>query len=77
MSPLQGRGSLIGPQEVGASPYPKYEPLSGALSPLYQPWFLWNFEHPTLQGAGTGNTAPRALPWAMNLLGFQPAQSRR
>ena len=30
-----------------------------------------------LQGAGMGNTAPRALPWAMNLLGFQPAQSRR
>ena len=28
------------------------------------------------QGVGTGYTAPRALPWAMNWLGFQPAQSR-
>ena len=27
---LQGRGSLIAPQEIGASPYPKYEPLSDA-----------------------------------------------
>ena len=27
---LQGRGSLIDPQEIGASPYPKYEPLSDA-----------------------------------------------
>ena len=33
-----------------------------------EPIFL-NFEHPTLQGAGAGNMA-------MNLLGFQPAQSR-
>ena len=28
------------------------------------------------QSVGTGYTAPRALPWAMNWLGFQPAQSR-
>ena len=30
-----------------------------------------------LQGAGTGNTAPRALPWALDLLGFQPVPGRR
>ena len=30
-----------------------------------------------LQGVGNGDMIPRALPWAMNLLGFQPAQSRR
>ena len=35
--PLTGARFINRPQEVGASPYPKYEPLSGALSPLYQP----------------------------------------
>ena len=30
-----------------------------------------------LQGVGNGNMVPRALPWALNLLGFQPAQGRR
>ena len=30
-----------------------------------------------LQGVGIGNMAPRALPWATDLLGFQPAQGRR
>ena len=30
-----------------------------------------------LQGVGNGDMVPRALPWAMNLLGFQPAQGRR
>ena len=30
-----------------------------------------------LQGVGNGNMVPRALPWATNLLGFQPAQGRR
>ena len=30
-----------------------------------------------LQGVGNGNMAPRALPWATDLLGFQPAQGRR
>ena len=29
-----------------------------------------------LQGVGNGDMVPRALPWAMNLLGFQPAQGR-
>ena len=29
-----------------------------------------------LQGVGNGNMVPRALPWARNLLGFQPAQGR-
>ena len=35
--PLTGARFINRLQEVGASPYPKYEPLSGALSPLYQP----------------------------------------
>ena len=35
--PLSGARFINRLQEVGASPYPKYEPLSGALSPLYQP----------------------------------------
>ena len=30
-----------------------------------------------LQGVGNGDMAPRALPWAGDLLGFQPAQGRR
>ena len=30
-----------------------------------------------LQGVGNGDMVPRALPWAGNLLGFQPAQGRR
>ena len=30
-----------------------------------------------LQGVGNENMVPRALPWAGNLLGFQPAQGRR
>ena len=30
-----------------------------------------------LQGVGNGDMVPRALPWARNLLGFQPAQGRR
>ena len=30
-----------------------------------------------LQGVGNGDMVPRALPWATNLLGFQPAQGRR
>ena len=30
-----------------------------------------------LQGVGIGDMIPRALPWAGNLLGFQPAQGRR
>ena len=30
-----------------------------------------------LQGVGNGDMVPRALPWAENLLGFQPAQGRR
>ena len=30
-----------------------------------------------LQGVGNGYMAPRALPWATDLLGFQPAQGRR
>ena len=30
-----------------------------------------------LQGVGDGDMVPRALPWARNLLGFQPAQGRR
>ena len=34
--PLTGARFINRPQEVGACPYPKYEPLSGALSPLYQ-----------------------------------------
>ena len=38
--PLTGARFINRLQEVGASPYPKYEPLSGALSPLYQPWFF-------------------------------------
>ena len=29
-----------------------------------------------LQGVGNGNMVPRALPWALDLLGFQPAQGR-
>ena len=29
-----------------------------------------------LQGVGNRDMVPRALPWAMNLLGFQPAQGR-
>ena len=33
--PLTGARFINRPQEVGASPYPKYEPLSGA--PLYRP----------------------------------------
>ena len=36
-----------------------------------------DFEHPTLQGVGNGDMAPRALPWAEDLLGFQPAQGSR
>ena len=36
--PLTGTRFINRPQEVGASPYPKYEPPSGALAPLYQPW---------------------------------------
>ena len=35
-----------------------------------------DFEHPTLQGVGNGDMVPRVLPWAPNLLGFQPAQGR-
>ena len=31
--PLTGARFINRPQEVGASPYPKYEPLSGALAP--------------------------------------------
>ena len=30
-----------------------------------------------LQGVGNGDMVPRALPWALDLLGFQPAQGRR
>ena len=30
-----------------------------------------------LQGVGDGDMVPRVLPWAENLLGFQPAQGRR
>ena len=30
-----------------------------------------------LQGVGNGDMVPRALPWATDLLGFQPAQGRR
>ena len=30
-----------------------------------------------LQGVGNGGMVPRALPWATDLLGFQPAQGRR
>ena len=30
-----------------------------------------------LQGVGNGDMVPRALPWARDLLGFQPAQRRR
>ena len=30
-----------------------------------------------LQGVGHGDMVPRALPWARDLLGFQPAQGRR
>ena len=30
-----------------------------------------------LQGVGIGDMVPRALPWALDLLGFQPAQGRR
>jgi hypothetical protein len=30
-----------------------------------------------LTGRGNGDMVPRALPWARNLLGFQPAQGRR
>ena len=30
-----------------------------------------------LQGVGNGDMAPRALPWAGDLLGFQPAHGRR
>ena len=37
--PLTGARFINRPQKVGASPYPKYEPLSGA--PLYQPFFFW------------------------------------
>ena len=29
-----------------------------------------------LQGVGDGDMVPRALPWAPDLLGFQPAQGR-
>ena len=29
-----------------------------------------------LQGVGNGDMVPRVLPWAPNLLGFQPAQGR-
>ena len=43
--PLTGARFVNRLQEVGASPYPKYEPLSGALAPLYQPCFL-DSEHP-------------------------------
>ena len=33
-----------------------------------------DFEHPTLQGAFVyKHLIPRALPWAMEILGFQPA----
>ena len=39
--------------------------------------FFLDFEHPTLQGVGNGDMVPRALPWALDLLGFQPAQGRR
>ena len=35
--PLSGARFINRLQEIGASPYPKYEPPSGALSPLYQP----------------------------------------
>ena len=35
--PLTGARFINRLQEVGASPYPKYEPPSGALAPLYQP----------------------------------------
>ena len=35
--PLTGARFINRLQEVGASPYPKYEPPSGALSPPYQP----------------------------------------
>ena len=34
--PLTGARFINRLQEVGASPYPKYEPPSGALAPLYQ-----------------------------------------
>ena len=30
-----------------------------------------------LQGVGNGDMVPRATPWALDLLGFQPAQGRR
>ena len=33
--PLTGARFISRPQEVGASPYPKYEPLSGALAPQF------------------------------------------
>ena len=29
------------------------------------------------QGVALGDMVPRALPWALDLLGFQPAQGRR
>ena len=67
--------------ERAASPQPRATPWVSAYKRLRpvraKVWANgWLLLLP-LQGVGNGDMVPRALPWALDLLGFQPAQGRR
>ena len=53
------------------SAYKRLRPVRAKVTPNRSPLLL------PLQGVGNGDMVPRALPWALDLLGFQPAQGRR
>ena len=67
--------------ERAASPEPRATPwvsMHKRLRPVRaKVWANDLFLLLPLQGEGIGDMVPRALPWATDLLGFQPAQGRR
>ena len=67
--------------ERATSPQPRATPWVSVYKPLRpvraKVWANgWLLLLP-LQGVGNGDMVPRALPWALDLLGFQPAQGRK
>ena len=82
MSPFQGQRRNLRRErpERAASPQPRATHWVSAykrLRPVREKvwangWFLLL----PLQGVGNGDMAPRALPWARDLLGFQPVLGR-
>ena len=51
------------------SAYKRLRPVRAKVTPNRSPLLL------PLHGVGNGDMVPRALPWALDLLGFQPVQT--